>query len=250
MNILGIDIGGSGIKGAIIDTEQGSLITDRFRIATPAPATPKKVAEVVSDMVKHFDWKGPIGCGFPAAIKDGKALTASNIHKSWIGMNVVDLFSSQTGLPVTLLNDADAAGLAEVHFGAGKGQEGLILMVTVGTGLGTALCIDGKLIPNTELGHIRLKKGVAEPYASDSTRKKQDLSWKQWGNRIEDYFQEIEKLLYPNLIIIGGGTSKRFEKYENYIDIETPIVPAKLLNNAGMIGAAFAASLKEKELAN
>ena len=249
MNILGIDIGGSGIKGAIIDTEQGVLTTDRFRIATPTPATPDKVAEVVVEMVDHFEWKGPIGCGFPAAIKGGKALTASNIHKSWIGMNVVDLFSSKTGLPVTLLNDADAAGLAEVHFGAGKGQEGLILMVTVGTGLGTALCIDGKLIPNTELGHIRLKKGIAEPYAADSTRKKQDLSWKQWGKRIEEYFREIEKLLYPNLIIIGGGTSKRFEKYENYIDIETPITPAKLLNNAGMIGAAFAASLKEKELA-
>ena len=249
MNILGIDIGGSGIKGAIIDTEQGILTADRFRIATPTPATPEKVAEVVAEIVEHFDWKGPIGCGFPAAIKEGKALTASNIHKSWIGMNVVDLFSSYTGLPITLLNDADAAGLAEVHFGAGKGQEGLILLVTVGTGLGTALCIDGILIPNTELGHIRLKKGIAEPYAADSTRKKLDLSWKQWAKRIEEYFREIEKLLYPNLIIIGGGTSKRFEKYENHIDIETPIVPAQLLNNAGMIGAAFAASLKAKELA-
>ncbi len=247
MEILGIDIGGSGIKGAVINTEAGELISDRFRIETPAPATPHNVAEVIGVMVSHFSWKGPVGCGFPAALRDGVALTASNIHESWIGTNVAELFSQQTGLAFTLLNDADAAGLAEAHFGAGKGQNGVVFIVTVGTGLGTALCIDGTLIPNTELGHIRLKKGVAEPYASDAARKKHDLSWKQWAKRFEDYLKEIEKLFYPSLIIVGGGTSKRFEKFEDHIDIKTPIIPAKLLNNAGMIGAAFAARLREKE---
>ena len=247
MEILGIDIGGSGIKGAPIDTNNGILLADRHRISTPSPATPNSVARVVSEMLMHFGWKGPIGCGFPAAIQKGVALTASNIDKAWIGTHVEQLFTQTTGVPTTVLNDADAAGLAEVYFGAGKGIHGLVFMVTVGTGLGTALIADGKLVPNTELGHIRLKKGiVAEPYASDSTKKKLDLSWKQWAKRFEDYLQEIEKLFYPDLILIGGGTSKRFEKFAPHLDLNTPIRPAKLLNNAGMIGAAKAAELKIK----
>ncbi|MEM9722234.1 MAG: ROK family protein [Bacteroidota bacterium] len=245
MEILGIDIGGSGIKGAPIDTKNGSLLADRYRIATPSPATPARVARVISEILVHFNWKGPIGCGFPAAIQHGVAQTASNIDKAWVGTNVEQLFTNQTGMSTIVLNDADAAGLAEVYFGAGKGVEGLVFMVTVGTGLGTALITDGKLVPNTELGHIKIKKGiVAEPYASDATKKKLDLSWKQWAKRFEDYLQEIEKLFFPDLILVGGGTSKRFEKFVDHLDIKTPIRPAQLLNNAGMIGAAKAAELK------
>ncbi len=241
MKILGIDVGGSGIKGAPVDIKRGALLADRYRIPTPQPSTPEKVSEVIKDIADHFDWKGPIGCGFPAPIQKGIALKASNISKEWIGTNVEKLISRTTGSPCKVLNDADAAGLGEVTFGSNAGMSGVTFVVTVGTGLGTALFTDGILVPNTELGHIRLKSGIAEPYASDATKKREDLTWKQWAKRFNEYLHEVEKLFYPDLIIIGGGTSKKFDKYSSYFDTQAEIVPARLLNEAGMIGAAYAA---------
>ena len=243
MKVFGIDVGGSGIKGAPVNVKTGELLFDRHRIPTPHPATPKEVAKVVKQLVDHFDWKdGPIGCGFPSPIQKGVALRATNIDKKFIGTNVEKLLSETTKCPVKVLNDADAAGMGEVKFGAGKGVEGLIFVVTVGTGLGTALFTDGHLVPNTELGHLQLKVGKAEPYASDATKKRLKLSWEEWGKRFNMYLNEIESLFYPDLIIIGGGTSKRFEKYEKYLKLDTKVVPAQLLNQAGTIGAAYAAS--------
>jgi len=241
VNILGIDVGGSGIKGAPIDIESGILLEEKHRIPTPRPATPAKMGEVIKKLVTHFNWQGPIGCGFPAPIQKGVALKATNISDEWIGINVEDMISQITGLPTRVLNDADAAGVAELNFGAGADNEGVVFVVTVGTGLGTALFTEGILVPNTELGHIRLKSGIAEPYASDATKKKLDLSWKHWARRFNEYLLEIEKLLYPDLIIIGGGTSKKFDKYAEYFSVNAEVVPAQLLNEAGMIGAACAA---------
>ncbi len=241
MKILGIDVGGSGIKGAPIDIQKGVLLEEKYRIPTPNPSTPDKVIKVIREIADHFQWKAPIGCGFPSPIQRGIALKASNISKEWIGTNVEKLITTHTGLPCKVLNDADAAGLGEVTFGAGEGNKGVVFVVTVGTGLGTALFTEGILVPNTELGHIRLKPGIAEPYASDAAKKREDLSWKQWASRFNEYLYEIEHLFYPDLIIIGGGTSKKFDKYSSYFDTQTEIIPAKLLNEAGMIGAAYAA---------
>ncbi|MEM7659943.1 MAG: ROK family protein [Bacteroidota bacterium] len=246
MDVLGIDIGGSGIKGAIVDTISGTLTTERHRIPTPQPATPRAVAETTRELVEHFHWKGPIGCGFPAAIQQGVARTASNIDKKWIGVNVETLLHNRTNCPVTVVNDADAAGLAEVNFGAKRGLKGVTLLLTVGTGIGSALINNGVLVPNTELGHLKFKGDIAEKYASDSARKRQDLSWKEWGKRFNEYLHHVHRLFYPDLIILGGGASKKFEKYEDHIDVETDVMPAKLLNQAGIIGAAVAATAKAK----
>lgn len=238
---LGIDIGASGIKGAIVDIESGSLVSERLRLATPDPSTPKAVAKTFAKLVKEFDWKDKvIGCGFPAIIKNGVARTAANIDKSWIGTDVAKLFSDATGCEVTVRNDADVAGLAEMNFGTGKGEERTVLIVTVGSGLGSALFVQGILLPNTEFGHFYLKgdNKVVEQYASDGVRKREDLSWSEWAERFNQYLHHIESLISPDLIILGGGSSKRFDKFSDAITIETPIVPAKLLNNAGIIGAA------------
>ena len=242
MEILGIDVGGSGIKGAPVNLETGELLAERFRVPTPQPATPNGVGEKIHEIVQHFNWNGPIGCGFPAAIRGGVAQNASNIDKKWIGTHVGELITSFTGLPAVALNDADAAGLAEVTFGLGKNQKGVVLMITIGTGLGTSLFIDGKLVPNTELGHIRLKShGVAEPYASDAARKREDLNWATWAQRFDLYLGELEKLFYPEMFILGGGSSKKFEKFSHLLNTRARIVPARLLNRAGIVGAALAA---------
>jgi polyphosphate glucokinase len=245
MHILGVDIGGSGIKGAIVDTETGKLITDRHRIDTPHPATPEAVAGVIAQLIVHFNWSGLVGCGFPAAIQHGVAKTASNISKTFIGTNIDKLFSEATNCPCYNVNDADAAGMAEMHFGEGVGRPGVVLMITVGTGLGTAVFSDGHLLPNTELGHLFLDNGLeAEHYASDAVRKIEDLGWKTWGNRFNTYLALMEKLFWPDLIILGGGASKKFDKFKSQLTVETPVKTAAFLNQAGIVGAALYAKSK------
>ena len=241
--ILGIDIGGTGIKGAPVDVIKGELVGERFRLETPQPATPEAMIETVAEVAKHFDWKGPIGAGFPAVVKYGTVSTAANIDHSWIGLDAAALISEATGCsPVTLGNDADVAGLAEVTYGAGKGKDGLILMITIGTGIGTALIWNGTLLPNTELGHIELKGQDAEDYAAESAREREGLSWEKWTRRINRYLTKMEDLFWPDLIIVGGGVSKKAERFFPLLTLRTPIVPAALLNEAGIIGAALHAS--------
>ena len=238
-NVLGIDIGGTGIKGAPVDTTTGQLIADRQRIPTPQPATPKAVTEVVAKVAAFFAWKGAVGATFPAVIKDGVARTAANVDQAWIGTNAQQLFADAIGAPVTVVNDADAAGVAEMEFGAGKDVEGVVIMVTLGTGIGSALFVDGVLVPNTELGHMKLGKHDAERHAAESVRERQGLSWQQWADRLTQYFGIIEELFSPDLIIVGGGVSKKSEKFLPLITTSTPIVPAQLLNEAGIVGAAI-----------
>jgi len=244
--ILGIDIGGSGIKGAPVNTKAGSMLGERYRIATPEPSLPEAVAEVIREMVKHFSWEGPVGCGFPAAVQQGVARKAANIDHSWIGTDVDRLFSERTGLPVTVVNDADAAGLAEMKFGAGKGHKGTVLLLTIGTGIGTVLFTSGKLVPNLEMGHIEMKGSDAELLISDVTRKKEELSWEEWAGRFNEYLKEMERLLWPDLIILGGGGSKKADKFLQFLHVNAPIVIARLLNDAGLVGAALAASYMHK----
>ncbi len=238
MHVLGIDIGGSGIKGAPVDVSTGELLTDRFRIDTPSSAKPEPVAMCVKEIAEKFNWRGPIGVGFPAALQDGVALTASNIHKNWVGTDVAGLFKEATHCPVKVINDADAAGVAEMAFGAGKDHHGVVLVVTVGTGLGTSIFTNRTMLPNTELGHIEINGKEAETWASDAVRKDDDLSWKKWGKRLDEYLTTLEQLLWPDLIIIGGGVSKKFHKYSKYLSQECEVVPAELKNEAGIIGAA------------
>lgn len=241
MEILGIDIGGSGIKGAVVDVTTGELLTERFRLPTPQPSRPEDVAAVVGEIARHFEWTGPIGCTFPAVIRNGVAYTAANVDKAWIGTDARRLFSQATGCPVTVINDADAAGIAEMVFGAGKDRPGVVIMLTIGTGIGSALFVDGHLAPNTELGHIEIDGVDAEEIASDRVRKEKDLSWKKWAKRLNKYLQRVEFLLSPDLLILGGGVSKKFEKFAPYLETQAPVVPAEMRNNAGIIGAALAA---------
>lgn len=239
MEVLGIDIGGSGIKGAPVDIEKGILLAERHRIPTPQPATPEAVAQTVKELVDHFNWKGEIGCGFPAVVRHGIIRTASNIDNSWIGTHAGELFSEVTGCPTLLVNDADAAGMAEMSFGAARNRKGTVIMVTVGTGIGTAIFTHEQLLPNTEFGHIMLKGKVAEKIASDAARKRDDLNWKEWGGRFNKYLARMEFFFSPDLFIIGGGASKKFEKYIKYINVEAEIIAADLKNEAGIIGAAL-----------
>ena len=241
MDILGIDIGGSGIKGAPVDLSQGVLAAERLRIATPQPATPDAVADTVGRIIRHFNWTGPVGCGLPSVVQNGVARTAANIDSSWIGTDVRALLSQRTGCPVTVINDADAAGIAEMRFGAGRGRNGTILMVTVGTGLGTALFRDGTLVPNTELGHLLLNGKVAEKYASAATREDLGLSYETWAKRLDLYLYQLQSLFWPDLFILGGGISKKHEKFFPFLTIETEFLPAVLRNQAGIVGAALAA---------
>ncbi|GIH90580.1 polyphosphate--glucose phosphotransferase [Planobispora siamensis] len=242
MRALGIDIGGSGIKGAPVDLEKGELAEERLRIPTPSPATPEAVAEVVGRIVEHFSWEGPVGITFPGVVLDGITMTAANMNQSWVGVDARGLFSEVTRQPVVVLNDADAAGLAEVAAGAGKGEAGVVLMLTFGTGIGSALFVDGRLVPNTELGHLELRGKDAEKRASDAAREDHDLSWEEWAERVEEYLRHVEMLFSPSLIIIGGGVSKKADKFLPRISIRTRIVPAALRNEAGIVGAAMAAA--------
>lgn len=244
--ILGIDIGGSGIKGAIVNTKTGKMLTKRHRIPTPVPATPEAVAKIIKRIVKHFDWKGPIGAGYPGVVQNGIARTAANLDASWIDANINVLFSRSSGCPVHVVNDADAAGTAEMKFGAGKNYKGVVTLVTVGTGLGTVMFSGGRLVPNLELGHIILKGDDAEKYASDAARKKNGLSWEDWALRFDEYLRRLEDLTWPDLIIIGGGVSKNDDKFLQYLNTRARIVPAQLMNEAGIIGAALAARNQHK----
>lgn len=242
MQLLGIDIGGSGIKGAIVDIEKGEFVGERHRIDTPQPAKPKPVAEVVAEIVKHFDYSGPIGVTFPAIIRNGIAFSAANVDQEFIGTDISQLIHTETGLPTVTLNDADAAGVAEMRFGIGQEQSGTVIMLTLGTGIGSAFFRNGMLFPNTELGHIYLDNGLeAESYAAGRIRDEQELSWKKWGKRVNKVFQHIDYIFSPDLIIVGGGISKKYEKYFPYIDIQADLQPAQLRNDAGIIGAALAA---------
>ncbi len=239
--VLGIDIGGSGIKGAPVNVREGVLAADRLRIPTPQPSAPEVIADVVADIVTHFAWSGPVGCTFPAVVKDGVTYTATNVDQRWIGTDGQQLFERRTACSFTLLNDADAAGLAEMRFGAGRDQSGLVIMLTLGTGIGSALFIDGRLVPNTELGHLIIGGKPAEELASSRARKQQDLSWKKWAARLNRYLCYLESLLSPDLYILGGGISRRHEKFLPFLSSATRAVPAEMRNEAGIVGAALAA---------
>lgn len=242
--ILGVDIGGTGIKGALIDLNTGTLASERLRIATPQPATPEAVAEVFRDLVTAQAYEGPVGVGFPAIVKNGIALTAANIDKEWIGKHVERLLSGVCGQPVFALNDADAAGIAEVAYGEGQGRKGLTIMVTVGSGIGSSLFWNGELLPNTEFGHVQFRGDIAERYASNWARKDQGLTWSEWGKRFNEYLQYLYFLLSADAFIISGGISKKFDKFAPCLDLPIPVVPAKLRNNAGTVGAALFARQK------
>ena len=241
MQVLGIDVGGSGIKGAPVDTDTGQLLAERLRIKTPKGAEPEPVAKVVKEIARSFQWDGPIGIGFPAPIKNSVAMMAANISQKWVGVNADDLFTKITGCDCTMINDADAAGLAEMKFGAGRGHMGTVILLTLGTGIGSAIFHQGKLLPNTEFGHMEMKGEDAEWRASDAARQREELSWKKYAKRLNKYLAAMEKLFWPDLFIIGGGISKESEKFVPLLTVETPIVPAQLLHEAGIVGAALAA---------
>ena len=243
MHALGIDIGGTGVKAAPVDLDTGRFLADRVKIATPRPAVPDAVAEVVQKLVETFSWSGPIGITFPGVVMDGVTCTAANLEKAWIGLDSRALLSKAAGHDVRLLNDADAAGVAEMTFGAGKGEPGTVFMVTFGTGIGSALFEDGVLVPNTEFGHIEVRGHDAEKRASERAKVLHDLSWSKWAGRVEEYLQHMEALLSPDLIIVGGGISKESEKWVPLLTgLRARIVPASQLNDAGIVGAAMAAA--------
>ena len=240
MNVFGIDVGGSGIKGAPVDTDTGELLAERVRIKTPKPATPQAILETAVEVVRQSGWDGPVGCGFPAVIKDGAVQTAANIEKAAIGFDMQGRFEQELGNPVRVINDGDAAGLAEMCWGGGREEDGVVLMLTLGTGIGTSVFIGGRLLPNTELGHIEIGGEEAEHRASDSARKRDGLSWKEYAERLDEYLHKIEDLLWPDLIVVGGGISKKSEKFFPHLTARTPIVRAQMLNEAGIAGAALA----------
>ena len=241
MEMLGIDIGGSGIKGAMVDTTAGDFLTDRLRVPTPQPSKPKPVSNAVKQIVRHFDWQGPIGCTFPAVVQRGVTLTAANVHEDWIGTDARSLLEKRTGNPVAVLNDADAAGIAEMKFGAGRDRSGLVIILTLGTGIGSAVFINGQLLPNTEFGHLKIRGEIAEHRSSDRARQLKGYSWKKWSKQLSEYLQYMEFLFTPDLFIIGGGVSKQYQKFFPYICCQTQIAPARLRNRAGIVGAAMAA---------
>jgi polyphosphate glucokinase len=241
MHALGIDIGGSGIKAAPVDVATGKLRADRRKIATPRPALPDAIADVVKQLTKSFKWSGPVGITFPGVVIDGVIRTAANLDPAWIGLDAGALFGKAAGNPVWVLNDADAAGVAEMTFGAGVGNEGTVLMLTFGTGIGSALFTRGVLVPNTEFGHVEIHGQDAESRASEHAKELHDLSWGKWAGRVDEYLQHVEAMLSPHLIIVGGGVSKQSEKWvPRLTGINARIVPAALLNEAGIVGAAMA----------
>jgi polyphosphate glucokinase len=242
--IYGIDIGGSGIKGALVDTSNGKLVTERKRIPTPSPSTPKAVATVVAELVAEADWSGPVGATFPAIIQHGVARSAANVDKSWIGTDVDAAFTAATHgrNDVIVLNDADAAGIAEARFGAARDVPGVVILLTFGTGIGSALLMDGTLVPNTELGHLELDGFDAEKRAAASVRDETNMSYSRWAKRVDRYMSHVERLFTPDLFVVGGGVSKDADKWVPLLTLQTPVKPAELLNNAGIVGAAMAAA--------
>ncbi len=239
---FGVDIGGSGIKGAPVDLRVGSLDDERLRIPTPQPSAPNAVADVVGLVVEHFGWTGPLGVTLPSVVKQGRAHTAANVDVAWIGTDAADLFHRRTGLPVVVLNDADAAGLAEMRFGAGRGCAGVVVLLTFGTGIGSALFLEGELVPNTEFGHLEVDGYDAETRAAAAARDAEDLSWEEWAGRVSRYLQVLENLVWPDLIIAGGGVSKKAQTWLPLLECRTEVVAALLQNSAGIVGAAAAAA--------
>ncbi|MFI0712961.1 polyphosphate--glucose phosphotransferase [Streptomyces inhibens] len=247
MRVFGVDIGGTGIKGAPVDLERGDLAEERYKVLTPHPATPDAVADGVRQVVEHFGWSGPVGATFPGVVTGGITRTAANVDKGWINTDAAALLTDRLGgetggCPVTVLNDADAAGLAELRYGAGRGRSGTVIVLTFGTGIGSAVFTDGRLVPNTELGHLELHGHDAEKRASSKVKEDHDLSWQQWAHRVKKYLAHVEMLFSPELFVIGGGVSRKAEKFLPLIEgIRAEIVPAQLQNNAGIVGAAMAA---------
>lgn len=240
---FGIDIGGSGIKGALVDAANGELIGERMKIETPQPSTPAAVAEAVKTLVVDMGkYNGPVGCTFPAIVKNGVMHSAANVDHSWIGTDGQTLFTETVGMPFHVLNDADAAGVAEMVFGAGKDHKGVVIMLTFGTGIGSAVFLDGKLLPNTEFGHLMLGNKIAEHRASARIKEEKDLSWAKWGRRVNEYLKHLDFIFSPDLFIIGGGISKRFDRFIEYIEVNAEVVPAKYFNDSGIVGAAMAAA--------
>jgi len=242
MQALGIDIGGTGIKGAVVDLDTGEFVVERLRIETPERSTPDAVSEIVAQITTHFGWKGPVGCTFPGVVTAGVVRTAANVDPSWIGADAASTFATATGCRIAVVNDADAAGEAEARFGHPAARTGVVLMLTLGTGIGSALIVDGVLVPNTELGHLKMGKHEhdAEHLAAESAREREDLSWKDWATRLSNYLSYVESLLWPDLFVLGGGVSKKADKFVPHIECRTPVVPAQLLNTAGIVGAALA----------
>ncbi|MFE7135035.1 polyphosphate--glucose phosphotransferase [Streptomyces sp. NPDC057638] len=244
MDVFGVDIGGSGIKGAPVDLDRGDLSQERHKVLTPQPATPSAVADGVAAVVEHFGWSGPVGITFPGVVTAGITRTAANVDKGWVDQDAAGLLSARLGgSPVTLLNDADAAGVAEMTFGAGKGRKGTVMLLTFGTGIGSALFLDGRLVPNTELGHLELHGHEAEKHASTKAKEDHDLTWPHWARRVQKYLAHLEMLFSPELFIIGGGVSRKAERFLPLIEgVRAEIVPAELQNNAGIVGAAMASA--------
>ncbi|MER5770704.1 polyphosphate--glucose phosphotransferase [Streptomyces sp. NPDC001985] len=244
MNVFGVDIGGSGIKGAPVDLDRGDLAQERHKVLTPHPATPDAVADGVAEVVRNFGWSGPVGITFPGVVTGGVTRSAANVDKGWIDLDAAKLLSERLdGAEVTLLNDADAAGVAEMTFGAGRGRGGTVMLLTLGTGIGSAVFIDGRLVPNTELGHLELHGREAEKHASTRAKEDEDLSWHHWAHRLQKYLAHVEMLFSPELFIIGGGVSRKADKFLPHLEgIRAEIVPAELQNNAGIVGAAMASA--------
>lgn len=241
--VLGVDIGGTGIKGGLVDVRRGKLVGDKVRVPTPQPATPQAVAAAVAGIAGHFRWKGRLGCTVPARVRRGVVETAVNIDDGWIGADAEKLIGKATGLRCAVLNDADAAGLAEMRFGAGKKKGGTVVVLTLGTGIGSALFLDGALVPNTELGQLRWRGDVIENWAANSVRERHELSWEAWAERVQDTLDHVENLLAPDRIIVGGGVSKqkRWREYAHLLTTRAKLVPAALANEAGIVGAAWQA---------
>ncbi|PRY30285.1 polyphosphate--glucose phosphotransferase [Umezawaea tangerina] len=242
---FGVDIGGSGIKGGLVDLEAGALDGERLRIATPQPSTPDAVADVVAEIVAKFEWTGPVGVTLPCVVKHGVALTAANVSKHWVDTDARALFAKRLGKPVedvVVLNDADAAGMAEMRYGAGVDRDGLVVLLTFGTGIGSALFLDGKLVPNTEFGHLEVDGHDAESRAAASVKEDKGLSWAEWAPRVSRYVSVLENLIWPDLVIAGGGVSKKAEKWLPLLEVRTEVVAASLKNDAGIVGAAAAAA--------
>ncbi len=243
MQVFGVDIGGSGVKGAPVDLETGALTAERLRIPTPQPSTPSAVASVIAEIVSAHRWNGPVGVTIPGVVRNGVVETAANIDSGWVGLDAETMLSESLDLPVTVLNDADAAGLAEARFGAAEGVDGAVILLTFGTGIGSAYLYDGRLIPNTELGHLIFKGQKAEHYAAGRLVKRGELEIDWWASRVDELLDYIEELFWPDLFVFGGGISKRFETYSHLLTTRAPVVPAVLRNQAGIVGAAFAASI-------
>ena len=241
--VLGIDIGATGIKGAVVDVDRGELITERIKYLTPEGGRPKDIRAVIQRIISDLSWKGPAGCGFPGIIKKGTVMSTANVSSKWMNLQADKYLTELTGVPFVISNDADLAGIAEVHFGKGKGVGGTLILITIGTGLGSAIFLDGQILPNTEMGHLLYKESIFEHYASTSARKKKNLSWQKWAQELSIYLDHLDLLFSPDLILLGGGVSKKFDKWEPMLRLKSKVkvMAAELQNNAGIIGAAMLA---------